>query len=358
MNDKDTAKKPKYKRLTYNDRLVIETMLACGKKQADIARYLGVTRSTICKEIKKGLFTKRNTDYTESQVYAADVAQRVIDYGNLSKGKELKIGNDYELLNYIYYMIKVKKYSPEATLAEIKRNKLEFKVTISLKTLYRYIEKGVFLDLTIEDLPMARKKKKRYVIKRGKRASAGTSIEKRPDEVDSREDFGHWEMDTVKGKRGKTKSCMLVLSERKTRREIVRKMKDQKAASVVKALDDLEMCLKDDFPKIFKSITVDNGVEFADNIGMSSSIRRKGNRTEIYYCHAYSSYERGTNENQNRLVRRHIPKGVDFDNATDEEIKYIEEWMNAYPRKIFGYETAEERYIKELKANGIDYVDI
>ena len=117
------------------------------------------------------------------------------------------------------------------------------------------------------------------------RPSKGESIENRPDEIDTREEMGHWEMDTVKGKQGVTKSCLLVLTERKTRDEIVAKLPDQKAESVVNALDRLEKKWGDMFYNVFKSITVDNGSEFADYEGMEKSCCREGKRTTIYYCH-------------------------------------------------------------------------
>lgn len=161
---------------------------------------------------------------------------------------------------------------------------------------------------------------------------------------------GNGEMDTVKGKQGVTKSCMLVLTERKTRDEIIFKLKDQKAASVVDALDRLERKWGDMFTKVFRSITVDNGVEFADCDGMERSILNQGEkRTYLFYCHPYSSWERGTNENTNKLIRRHIPKGEDFDEKQDRDIEYIENWINTYPRGIFGFKTSEELFKEELE---------
>ena len=145
------------------------------------------------------------------------------------------------------------------------------------------------------------------------------------------------------------RSCMLVLTERKTRDEIVVKLKDQTAASVVEALDRLERKWGDMFYSVFRSITVDNGVEFADYEGMEKSALKDGKRTFVFYCHPYSSWERGTNENNNRLIRRHIPKGIDFDNRTDEEIAFIEEWINNYPRGIFEHKTSAELFNEELQ---------
>lgn len=142
---------------------------------------------------------------------------------------------------------------------------------------------------------------------------------------------------------------MLVLTERKTRDEIIIKLKDQTAASVVEALDRIEKKWGDMFSKVFRSITVDNGVEFADYEGMEKSVFGEEKRTFVFYCHPYSSWERGSNENNNRLIRRHIPKGEDFDDRQDAEIEYIEKWINNYPRGIFDYRTSAELFEEELQ---------
>lgn len=341
-----------FSHLTTCQRVQMETMLDMGKSKAEVARYLGVHRSTITREYRKGVYTHRNHDYTECEKYSAYKAQETYEYNQTSKGKELKIGHDYELANTLEKMIVEEKYSPEAALAEIKNRGMEFSVTICVKTLYRYIDRGVFLNITNKDLPSKRnKKRKQKHVRVQKSASAGTSIEKRPAEIDTRMEFGNWEMDTVKGKRGKTKSCLLVLSERKTRMEIVRKMKNQKAESVVKELNKLNDMLGDSFSKIFKTITVDNGVEFANFEEMEYYKEKK--RTNIYYCHAYSSYERGTNENINRMIRRHIPKGVDFDDTSNDVIHSIQNWINKYPRRMFNFRSSEELFYGEMIKNNI-----
>ena len=83
--------------------------------------------------------------------------------------------------------------------------------------------------------------------------------------------------------------------------------------------------------------------------GLQKSILQDGeNRTKIYYCHPYSSYERGSNENQNKLVRRKVPKGTNFDDRTEDDIKEVENWINNYPRLLFGWETAQMQFDKEL----------
>lgn len=340
-----------FKHLSQNDRIKMETMLNSGHKVVEVVEYLHVHRSTIYREIKRGEYTHRNSDYTEETRYSSDLGQKNHDWNAQGKGRNIKIGNDRPLAEYIEEKIIEDKYSPEAALAAAAESGIEFTTSISVRTLYRYIDKGIFLKLTNKDLPVKGKRKKHNKrVKVQKRASAGESIENRPDEVKNREIFGHWEMDTVKGKQGVTKSCMLVLTERKTRDEIIVKLPDQKAASVVEAIDRLERKWGDMFTKVFRSITVDNGVEFSDYEGLERSVLHEGEkRTFAFYCHPYSSWERGSNENNNRLIRRHIPKGEDFDEKQDRDIEYIENWINNYPRGIFGFKTSAQLFEEEIR---------
>lgn len=340
-----------FKHLSQNDRIKMETMLNSGHKVVEVAEYLHVHRSTIYREIKRGEYTHRNSDYTEETRYSSDLGKKNHDWNAQGKGRNIKIGNDRPLAEYIEGKIIEDKYSPEAALAAAAESGIEFTTSISVRTLYRYIDKGIFLKLTNKDLPVKGKRKKHNKrVRVQKRASAGESIENRPDEVKDRENFGHWEMDTVKGKQGVTKSCMLVLTERKTRDEIIVKLPDQKAASVVEAIDRLERKWGDMFTKVFRSITVDNGVEFSDYEGLERSVLHEGEkRTFAFYCHPYSSWERGSNENNNRLIRRHIPKGEDFDEKQDRDIEYIENWINNYPRGIFGFKTSAQLFEEEIR---------
>ena len=122
-------------------------------------------------------------------------------------------------------------------------------------------------------------------------------------------------------------------------------MKDHTAASVVKALDGIERAYGAGlFAKVFQTITIDNGSEFSDYEGLEQSCRKKGARTKVYYCHPYSSYERGSNENQNKMIRRHYPKGVSLDKVTPADTRKLEKWINNYPRGIFDYYTSADLY--------------
>ena len=269
-----------------------------------------------------------------------------------AKGPDLKLGNDYELADYLVEKIRDEKYSPEAAVGEAEVNGWRFKTKVCASTVYNYIRGEVFGDeLTTEMLPQGGKRKPARKAPEGtvSRAPAGKSIEQRPKEVDTRETFGHWEMDSVESCQG-VSNTLLVLTERKTRKEIIIPLRDKTSASVVRALNGIERKVGALFPKIFASITVDNGCEFADAAGMEKKRRGKGKRTEIYYCHPYTPSERGSNENQNGLIRRHIPKGTDLSQVSPREVKQVEEWLNNYPRKMFGFLCAEQLFRAEIAA--------
>lgn len=339
----------RYRHLSFTDRLRIEANLKAGKKPKEIAEILGVHFSTIYREVKRGQYEHLNSDYTTEVRYSPDIAHERYEESLKAKGAPLKIGNDYDLAEFIETKIVDEKYSPGAVLGEIQALGLSFSATISKTTLYSYIDKGIFLRLTNKHLPEKGKRKRPYKHVRATRPPRGESIEKRPAEVDERNTFGHWEMDTVISA-GRSKKTLLVLTERLTRREIIRPMRDRTTASVVKTLDSIERQYGKMFPRIFRSITCDNGVEFSDCEGIERKRRGKGKRTKVYYCHPYSSYERGSNELQNRMIRRHLPKGTDFAQVPDKEVGRIEEWLNNYPRKIFDFMSAECLFQGHLEA--------
>ena len=191
---------------------------------------------------------------------------------------------------------------------------------------------GLFANIHQIDMPYQKRQKKDIPVTRiNVRNVDKPSITDRPEDIKKRDTFGHWEMDTVYSGKNKSKVCLLVLTERSTRREIIMKMKDRSASSTVKCLNKLYRSYGSMvFRKIFKTITVDNGTEFSDYKNMT-----KYNKTKIYYCHPYSSWERGSNENANKLIRRFIKKGEDISQYTDRQIKDIENWINNLPRKIF-----------------------
>ena len=338
------TKKNKY--LTEKERYKIEALKKAGLSNVDIAKQIGKSDRTIRREIKRGTIILRNSDWTEEKRYCADVAQRKYLENSLNKGPSLKIGNDHKLAEYIEDKIINEKYSPDAVIGRIKKEGLKFKTSICTKTLYNYIDKGIFLKLSNKDLLVKKNGVKRVYNKIRKVALnnvKGRSIEERPKAMDSRETVGHWEMDCVVSGHG-SKSVLLVLTERCSRHALIFKMTGKTQEEVGKALDKLERKYRNSFKKMFMSITMDNGCEFVNQELIEQSVITKKKRTTAYYAHPYSSWERGSNENTNKIIRRFIPKGANISNYTHKEIKRIEEWINNYPRRILDYKTASEVY--------------
>lgn len=341
--------------LTWNDRMVIERMLLNGFSKGDIAKAIGCSIRTIYYEIKRATYEHTNSDMTVEVRYNPDRAQEAYEENIKKKGSVPILTKSKKLVRYIETLIVDQKFSPEACLLELHNQKnIKFEADIkSVNTIYAGIKKGYFKDVSMNELPRRGKryqKKKRVVVQ--KRASKGTSIEKRPKEVDSRETFGHWEMDCVIGKKTNNKT-MLVLTERKTRDEILEVIKKKTADQVVKALNRIEKRLGSDFYKIFKTITVDNGCEFSDPEGMEKAINRVGKRVKVYFCHARAPQERGSNENNNHLIRRWYPNGSDFDKILKRtDVKDLEWWINTYPRRMFHGKNSMEFFNEELKKLG------
>lgn len=340
-----------FKQLIERDRYVMEYMLSEGKTVKEIAEKLGKHRSTIYRELKKGTVTLRDSELVDYEKYCADAGQRVHDEQKHYKGAPLKVGSDIKYLQFIEKKIIDDGYSPQAVLYYIKSHGLKFNTTVCKATIYSYIDKGIFLNLTNQYLPVKRHPKQAYHKSRvAKKNLKGRSIEERAENILERNEFGHWEMDTVYAGKGKGKACLLVLSERMLRLERVIKIPDRTQQSVVSALNRLEKTLGyKNFIGTFKTITCDNGVEFLDFSGIENSVcRKKKKRTTVYYCHPFCSGERGTNENINRMIRRKIPKGESIEPYTKEEIQKIEDWINNYPRKILNGKSASEVYCEYL----------
>ena len=327
--------------LTWVQRLQIEGMVKAKVSKKKMAEVLGVSLQTVYNELKRGTYLRCDSKtYEYYETYSPERAQQKYEYNLTSKGPELKIGCDYALIEYIQERVINEEISPCAVLGDIKKKNLPY-TRISKTTLYRYIRMGLFPRLTMDHV---KKYEKRYQKVRAKRAPRGTSIELRPEYINDRQEFGHWEMDCVCGK---GKAVLLVLTERQTRREILHPMDSQSSRNVVRFLNKLEKRYGKRFKELLKSITVDNGSEFSDAKGMEKSIFN-GKRTTMYYCHPYSSWERGSNERMNREIRRKIPKGSDLSQYSKAYIQYVQDWVNNYPREIFGYATSEELFQEKL----------
>lgn len=334
-------KTKKYKHITYAERTMIETWYNCDKKsKKEISVLLHKSERTIRREINRGLIKILNYDLTEKHEYSARIAQRKYEYGMTSKGPSLKLDQDYKLVKHIEKEINEGKKSPEVVAVQLKEN--GFDINISGRTIRNAIYNGTIFNKIEKGKIIYKKeyKNKNKEKRVSKLIPAEKSIEHRPKEANLRSVYGHWEGDLVVGKQG-TKTVLFTLTERKTRQEIIMKLTNKETKTIAKAIDKLERRYKGKFYSMFKSITFDNGVEFMGYKGIEKSCLRKKERTNIYYAHPYCSGERGTNENNNRLIRRFIPKGVDIGEIKQSKIREIEDWINNYPRSIFGYKSSD-----------------
>lgn len=349
--ENDTTKTKICQHLTEAERKIIERQLELGTPKKQIARLLKRNISTIRREIKRGSVIQRKTKqyiskraedpgYTEEMRYFADVGQRQYNRNRLRCGRKCRLLICHDFVKYAEQKIRREKWSPDAIVGEAKRLHI-FENIPSTVTLYHWIDSR-FLDVRNIDLLQKCLRKPRKSRSTEHKKILGTSIEMRPEEVNVRETFGHWEGDSVVGKEGK--SSVLTFVERLTGYAIVLKTDGKNAEATYQALCALKERLGDSFNKIFLSITFDNGSEFA----ASDAFRSLG--LDIYYAHPYSAWERGQNENFNGLLRRFIPKGADLSFLSQEDLDRFVRFLNTLPRKKRCYFSADILFSQHLSA--------
>lgn len=223
------------KYLTEKDRYLIEKLHQEKTPVAKIAEMIGCCRATVYNEIKRGTFIARGKLWQDEKRYGYDVGQRIHKENMSRRGRKRKLSADDPFLSDVAALILNKKYSPEAALYALPDHKL------CVKSIYNYVYAHRIKGVTVNNLPYAkpRKKKKNEEETTKKEFSRGRSIEERPREILERKEYGHWEMDTVYSSRDDL-TCLLVLSERKSRDELIFKIKDRTAKSVIRTLDQYE----------------------------------------------------------------------------------------------------------------------
>lgn len=334
---------------SYNLTIMHRYAISYGIKNKDsittIASNLGFSRQTIHKEIKRGTVELLRSDYTTWVGYDPERAQNYYEQSVAKRGRSHKLSMYQEVKEYIESKLK-SGYSPEAIEFFLKKENKECIVTS--KTIYNSLDDGLF-NVSNEVLYYGKRKRNKGKFKKEKlrlKPNGGESIELR-ENINDRLEFGHWEIDSVVGKREGKSTSLMTLVERKTRFGIVIKIPKKNKKSIVNALKKLKILFGKYFYDIFKSITADNGSEFKDAIGMSC-ILKNGKKIKIYFAHAYSSYERGTNENYNRFIRRYFKKGTDFTRITTDDIFEKIRFINNYPRKKLNFKSSRELFILEL----------
>ena len=355
-NNTTKLEKKQYHHLTKEQRVQIEILLNQKDKNGKrlfsnsyIANAIGVNKSTISRELRNRIKSKINVmrGKIKNKPYNAVDAQNDYNYKRGLSKAQYKLEKYPQMAKFIEDKIKIDKWAPDAIVGYMKVHNMFERdgfCEITTPTIYNAIRYGI-IDVKLSDTRRMKYDPK-YDYKREYQVSESKldySIEKRPEEVDKRLVFGHFELDTVVGKRGGIHECLMTLTERKTRFEMVFKLQAKTAKEVVNKFNEIKIFMKKNFNKVFKSITTDNGSEFSDFLEII-----KDTKAKIYFCHPYCSGEKGTNEKSNSMIRYFIPKGKLIENYSYADINDIVKWMNNYPRKILNYKTPLEALLEEF----------
>lgn len=347
--------KKKYKHLNFDHFSYIQSqynffILSNSKNKTifmkSLATEIGTSLSNLYSIINDGLISVKNYDLTQRIEFSAQKAfqSRKPSIPNNSKFNSVKLFTS--LVSDAFF-----DDSNIESIDEIVNSlKIQFPLLpcVSTKTFYNYIHKGL-INIKVHHLPYVLRRKKPKLIKIPKRHK-GTSIELRPNHIEDRLEFGHWEGDLIVGGNYKGAGAILTLVERKTRYVISVKLISKSSKQVYMAINKLERKYGVLFKSIFKTITFDNGSEFSRFEDIEKSIlNSKDKRTKVYFAHPYASYERGTNENCNKLFRIKIPKGKNILKISPEHIQSITSMINNKRRRILNYKPSFLLFENEIQ---------
>ena len=311
-----------YTHLTINEREMSRGLIEQGFSFRAIARKLKRAPSTISREFKRNQYADRS--------YVAFHAEKKYRKRKQNCGRK-PILLDKPIFDYVYERILLC-WTPEQIAERAKLENQPF--AISFVTIYRAVDKGLF--------PKGTKKQMRFKWKHRKCKGNDTrgfipdilSIHTRSSQANDRVEPGHWESDTVLGKR-KT-GCIGTHVARKTGYLVAFRLDDRKDDVFTKETIKVFNCLP---LKAKKSFTVDRGKEFASHKELSEKTKMN-----VYFCDPYSPWQRGTNENTNGLLRQFFPKGSSFLDFSDRNLQFVVEIINNRPRKRLGFRTPSELF--------------
>jgi IS30 family transposase len=310
-----------YCQLTEGERYTISGLLSAGLSNRAIAQQMGRHPSTIGRE-------KRRNATTHDGAYRAAKAQQY----TMARRRRSRRGSHYSAEQWAFVESLVcRRWSPEQISLRLAEGR---QMSISTETIYRRMRRDraaggqVWKHLRV--LPKRGRKRRNSPNTRG-RLLGKRHISQRPPEVETRKEFGHWEGDTVIG--SDLRHCVLTLVERSTGYTVIKKLrarnKEQTTAALLQAIRER--------PALFKTITLDNGTEFHGYEHVEAKTKVK-----FYFATPYHSWERGTNENTNGLIRQYIPKGQDLKDLTQTKCNWIAKELNTRPRKRYGMKTPKE----------------
>lgn len=333
-----TPERQRHQHLIFEDRCSIKIFRKLGLSLRSIAEKLDCSPSTVLYELRRGTGT-RNGSRGRFPEYSAKRGQQNYEINRSRCHKPHVLTLDSPFIEWMTSKIREDKWSIDACVGYARRNNLFPAEQIPCtKTLYNELWNGN-LPITLFDVPEALGRSHKRNRVRQNRRNLGRSIDERPEIASKREEIGHWEIDTVVGHKAGRESVVLTLAEKATGYYIAVKIPGKNPESVRAALEVLrEEFGSERFAEIFKTITADNGGEFAE----LSEIEAWG--VTVYFAHPYSSWERPQNERLNRIFRRFVPKGKSIENYSAEQILSFADEMNALPRRDLGYSTPEELF--------------
>lgn len=321
-----------FRQLADPDRFKLEILIKEGYLQKEIAEKLGVDKSTVSRELNR---------YSTPHGYQAKMAQARHEHRRRACKPHEKM-NDPVICQYVLERI-YRGWSPETIAGKLKREiklgKKPESFYLNHESIYQFVYESEFGKKEKLHQYLRRGQKRRRK-QHGRKTQKETIknrvfIDSRPKAVETRKTIGNWEGDAIIYP---NKRAINSLVERKARFTILTKL-EQKTAELTKQA--ITNRLKD---HRCKTLAVDNGTEHALHEQIAKELK-----TKVYFCHPYRSWEKGTNENTNGLVRRYLPKRTNIDDLTQEELDVIADELNDRPRKILDYQTPREVLESEYK---------
>jgi IS30 family transposase len=310
-----------YRQLSPEERYMLAALRRQGCNQSEIARQLGRHRSTVCREVR------RNSTRADGHYRAFTAQERANGRRSRSRRNQRFTARDFARVEELLCL----QWSPEQVAGHLARSG---HLSISHETIYRHVWRDKRAGGTLyTHLRGARKRRrKRYGAYDSRGRLAGKRmISERPPEVETRQQAGHWEIDTVAG--SGSRDCIVSLVERKSGLVFIGKLGDRTTASLNRRV--IRLISRDG--AAFKTVTADNGTEFHDYKGIEA-------RTQalFYFARPYHSWERGSNENANGLIRQYLPKGASMAGLSQHQCNAIARKLNTRPRKRLDFRTPPE----------------
>ena len=324
--------------LQREERGAIQHLKRQGYTNRAIAREIGCSPTTVGSELKRGT-APRKSNKGRAPGYSAKRGEAVYKANRSRSHKSHKIAKCKSIANWVSKQVQEHKWSLDSCAGYARRHKLfPLEEMVCTHTLYNEVWAGTFA-LKVTELPDALKRKQHKDSKpRENKKNYGKSISVRPVIASIRIEEGHWEGDTVVGKRAGKEAVVFSLLEKKTENYIAVRISGKTSQAVMTAIQMLKAEFGDSFSQVFKTITVYNGSELAD----FTQVEQWG--AEVYFSHPFTSWERPQNERHNGLFRAFVPKGASIESFTPEYILSSADELNGRPRKKLDYRTPEELF--------------